>query len=159
MNGTPLRTNNRYSSFLLISGIRWSYLYNQAWWDFHSQHRTCKYSLVRDLGMYHQHMGQDWGNRQCLRKKEIKRGFNMGGSRIDFLAILVQNIWKKHASIQCWAIIGPPAKRHLNGVSHASQWLPTISASYLSHYLPNIRCASKTFWIRACLILVFFIID
>ena len=92
MNGTPLRTNSRYSCFLLISGIRRSYLYNQAWWDFHSQHRTCKYSLVRDLGMYHQHMGQDWGNRQCLRKKEIKRGFNMGGSRIYFLAILVQNI-------------------------------------------------------------------
>ena len=28
---------------------------------------------------------------------------------------------KYQASIQCWAIIGPPVKRHLNGVSLAGQ--------------------------------------
>ena len=28
---------------------------------------------------------------------------------------------KKLASIQCWTIIGPPAKRHLNGVSLAGR--------------------------------------
>ena len=30
------------------------------------------------------------------------------------------------ASIQCWAIIGPPAKRHLNGVSLADRWWPAF---------------------------------
>ena len=30
-------------------------------------------------------------------------------------------------SIQCWAIIGPPAKRHLNGVSLAGQCWPAKS--------------------------------
>ena len=28
---------------------------------------------------------------------------------------------KKHAIIQCWTIIGTPAKRHLNGVSLAGR--------------------------------------
>ena len=31
------------------------------------------------------------------------------------------------ASFQCWAIIGPPAKRHLNGVSLADQYWPAQS--------------------------------
>ena len=31
------------------------------------------------------------------------------------------------ASIQCWAIIGPPAKRHLNGVWLADRWWPAFS--------------------------------
>ena len=31
------------------------------------------------------------------------------------------------ASIQCWVIIGPPAKRHLNGVSLAGRWWPAYS--------------------------------
>ena len=37
----------------------------------------------------------------------------------------------KLASIQCWAIIGPPAKRHLNGVSLAGQWWPAFSGIWI----------------------------
>ena len=35
------------------------------------------------------------------------------------------------ASIQCWAIIGPPAKRHLNGVSLAGRLWPAFSAIWI----------------------------
>ena len=33
---------------------------------------------------------------------------------------------EKSQSLQYWAIIGPPAKRHLNVVSLAGRWWPTI---------------------------------
>ena len=36
---------------------------------------------------------------------------------VGFLAVLV----RIQASIQCWAIIGMPAKRHLDGVSQAGR--------------------------------------
>ena len=66
--------------------------------------------------------------------------FSMGGSRgrdrgsgppvknhknIGFLSNTGPDPLKNHsclASIQCWAIIGMPAKCHLNGVSLAGRW-------------------------------------
>ena len=59
------------------------------------------------------------------------------------------------ASIQCWAAIGPPAKRHLNGVSLAGRWCPTFSAIWI--LFPFIKKqfselwapSGRTFWIRA----------
>ena len=35
------------------------------------------------------------------------------------------------ASIQCWAIMGPPAKCHLNGISLVGQWWPDFSGSWI----------------------------
>ena len=61
------------------------------------------------------------------------------------------------AIIQWWAIIGKPAKRHLNGNSLAGRWWPAFSGIWiLSPSLKNIvRVAEldrtpsdKTFWIR-----------
>ena len=41
---------------------------------------------------------------------------------IGFLSKTGLNPLENHkATIQCWAIIGPPAKRHLNGVSLAGR--------------------------------------
>ena len=72
-------------------------------------------------------MGGSWGggggtgSPVCLWKITKIKGF---------LAILVQIAWKKtqsyQASIHCWAIFGPPAKRHLNWFSLAGQWCPLI---------------------------------
>ena len=43
-------------------------------------------------------------------------------------------------SIYSWAIIGPPAKRHLNGVSLAGGWWPIFSdvGSYIPSFLKKI---------------------
>ena len=41
------------------------------------------------------------------------------------------------ASIQCWANIGPPAKRHLNGVLLAGQWWPIYSDIWILYTLNN----------------------
>ena len=54
------------------------------------------------------------------------------------------------SSIQCWAIIGPPAKRHLNDGP-----LIVVFGSFLPHQTKKKLCQSwiptdKTFWIRAC---------
>ena len=46
-----------------------------------------------------------------------------------FLAIQVWIPWKSQsyqAMIECWVIIGTPAKRHLNGVSLAGRWWPRL---------------------------------
>ena len=43
------------------------------------------------------------------------------------------------ASIQCWAIIGPPAKRHSNGVSLAGQWWPTFRGIWIVPPLINLK--------------------
>ena len=37
------------------------------------------------------------------------------------------------ASIQCWAIISPLAKRHFNGASLFGRWCPTFSGICLDH--------------------------
>ena len=59
------------------------------------------------------------------------------------------------ASIQCWAIIDPPAKRRLNGVSLVGLWVLTFSGiwSSLPHYLKKklsvLDPLWQTSWIRA----------
>ena len=59
------------------------------------------------------------------------------------------------ASIQFWAIIDTPAKRHLNGVSLAGRWWPAYSGICLDRLsaLKNLvkvgTPSDKTFWIRA----------
>ena len=59
-------------------------------------------------------------------------------------------------SIQCLAIIGPPAKRHLNGVSLAGQWWAAKSGNWILHQTKKKRqCltpSDKTFWITACIL-------
>ena len=35
------------------------------------------------------------------------------------------------ANIQCWAIIGTPPKRHLNGVSLVGRWRPAYSGIWI----------------------------
>ena len=52
----------------------------------------------------------------------------------DFLAMLIRIPWKSQshqACIQCWAIIHPPAKCHLNGVLLAGQWWPALSGIWI----------------------------
>ena len=70
-------------------------------------------------------------NGLMLMDKYIKMCGSRGGDRgsrpnhknIGFLSNIspdpLQNHKSLQASIQCWATIGPPAKRHLNGVSLA----------------------------------------
>ena len=66
------------------------------------------------------------------------------------------------ASIQWWATIGPPEKRHLNGVSLAGRWWPAYSGILILSPLINLKkkngkknlvtvgpSLKKTFWIRA----------
>ena len=51
-----------------------------------------------------------------------------------FLAILARNTLKSQSyqsSIQCLALIGPPAKRHLNGVSLTGHWWPVNSGIWI----------------------------
>ena len=86
------------------------------------------------------------------------------------LAILVRIPLKSQSyqsSIQCWAIIGPPAKRHLNGVSMAGRcwhsksgiwilppliklkkryqsWIPSDKTFWFKHLF---WCSWKSFWI------------
>ena len=50
------------------------------------------------------------------------------------LAILVRiplKLQSYQSSIQCWAIIGAQAKRHLNGVSLAGRWWPANSGVWI----------------------------
>ena len=65
------------------------------------------------------------------------------------------------ASIPCWAIIGPPAKRHLNGVSLAGRVDGPLGGILILPPLINLKktkkkrqswrtSSDKTFWIRAC---------
>ena len=75
--------------------------------------------------------------------------------------MLVRNPLKSQsyqASIQCWAIIGPPAKRHLNGVSRRAVDSPLISGIWILPPLIKLKkktlsqsCtpSDKTFLIRA----------
>ena len=57
------------------------------------------------------------------------------------------------ASIQCWAIIGPPGKCHLNGVSLAGRWWSANSGILILPLLIKLKKmdppSDKTFWIRA----------
>ena len=82
-----------------------------------------------------------------------------------FLAILARTTLKSQSyqsSIQCWALIGPPAKRHLNGVLLAGHWLPVNSGIWILPPLIKLKTKNKktrqswtlsdaTSWIRACL--------
>ena len=50
---------------------------------------------------------------------------------VGSLSILVRIPLKSQSyqsSIQCWAIIGPPVKRHLNGVALTGRWWPANSS-------------------------------
>ena len=47
------------------------------------------------------------------------------------------------SSIQCWAIIGPPAKRHLNGVSLAGRRWPAYSGIWIHPPLIKLKNAVK----------------
>ena len=72
---------------------------------------------------------------------------------------------KNQASIQCWVIIGLPAKHHLNGVSLAGRWWPTfvriwiLFPSLTEKKTPEKKTAKNTvfivltlsFWIHACI--------
>ena len=55
-------------------------------------------------------------------------------------------------SIQCWAIIDPPAKRHLNGVSLAVDDGPllVLFGSSFPVSKKSWTPSGKTFWVRAC---------
>ena len=56
------------------------------------------------------------------------------------------------ASIQCWAIIGPPAKRNLNGVTLAGRYdgpLLMLFGSSSPLIKKSWTPSGKTFWIRA----------
>ena len=82
-----------------------------------------------------------------------------------FLAIVVRTPLKSQSyqsSIQCRAIIGPPAKRHLNGVSLAGHWWPVNSGIWILPPLIKLKTKNKkkrqswtpsdeTSWIRSCL--------
>ena len=50
---------------------------------------------------------------------------------------LLKNHKATETSIQCWANIGTPAKRHLNGVSLASRWWPAYSGIWILPPLIN----------------------
>ena len=57
------------------------------------------------------------------------------------------------ASIQCWAIIGTPAKRHLNGVSLAGRRWSADSGIWILSSLPkNISIGSPLTKLCACVI-------
>ena len=82
-----------------------------------------------------------------------------------FLAILPRTPLKSQSyqsSIQCWALIGPPAKRHLNGVSLTGHCWPVNSGIWILPPLIKLKTKNKkkrqswtpsdaTSWIRACL--------
>ena len=61
---------------------------------------------------------------------------------------------------QCWAIIGTPVKRHLNGVLLAGRWWPANSGILIlppiiklnkkKTFLKDLPYSDKTFWIRSC---------
>ena len=81
-----------------------------------------------------------------------------------FLAILARTPLKSQSyqsSIQCSVLIGPPAKRHLNGVSLAGHWWPVNSGIWILPRLIKLKKNNKkrqswtpsesTSWIRACL--------
>ena len=53
---------------------------------------------------------------------------------IGFLSNTCSVFWKSQsyqARIQCWVIMGPPAKHHLNGVSLAGSWCPAYSGIWI----------------------------
>ena len=91
----------------------------------------------------------------------IKRGDGGSGppwkvtKNIGFLSNMVPDPLKTQSyqsSIQCRAIIGPPAKRHLNGVSLAGRWLPANSGIWIPpHQAKNpskLDPSAKTSWMR-----------
>ena len=58
------------------------------------------------------------------------------------VAILVRTPLKSQSyqsSIQCWAIIGPPVKRHLNGISLAGHWWPVNSGIWILPHLIKLK--------------------
>ena len=65
------------------------------------------------------------------------------------LAILVQVPLKSQShqsSIQCWATIVPPAKRHLNGVSLAVRWWPVNSGIWILPLLIKLKKKLDPLW-------------
>ena len=61
------------------------------------------------------------------------------------------------ASIQCWAIVGTPAKRHLNGVSPTGRWWPANGSILIlssTKFKNKLDPSDKTFWIRARMVYV-----
>ena len=73
--------------------------------------------------------GSTWGQGVRTPLKNLKKyiGFHSNTGRSGFPEI-AQGY---KSSIQCWAIIGTPAKRHLNGVSLAGRWWPSFSSIYM----------------------------
>ena len=59
------------------------------------------------------------------------------------------------ARIQCWAVFGTPAKRHLNGVSLSAEDGPllVIHSSTKKKGCQNETPSEKTFWIRTCVMI------
>ena len=57
-----------------------------------------------------------------------------------------QNIQSYQASIQRWAIIGTPAKRHLNGVSLAGQWWQAFSDIWILSPLKKTKTSKLQSW-------------
>ena len=81
----------------------------------------------------------------------IQRGGGGGGGRFP------EKSQSYQARIQCWAIIGTPAKCNLTDVSLASWWWPTDSGLWIlsspstkKNVVKIWPPLTKTFWIRAC---------
>ena len=63
-----------------------------------------------------------------------------------FFAILARNTLKSQSyqsSIQCLALISPPAKRHLNGVSLVGHWWPVNSGIWILPPLIKLKTKNK----------------
>ena len=74
---------------------------------------ACKYMLIHVLHVRIQRGGGGAGGPDLTPKNH---------KNIDFLRNNgLSYMYMYQASIQCWAFIGPPAKRHFNGVSLAGR--------------------------------------
>ena len=102
---------------------------------------------------------------KCGKQHMLRTPLLKNHKTIGFLATLVQIPWKiikLPSQIHCRAVIGTPAKRHLNGVSLAGRSWPAyiavwiLSLSSLTKKTKQKKTflswnpSDKTFWIRAC---------
>ena len=102
-----------------------------------------EFSLYANFSAY----SISWNVRHfTIRHARIKRG-DRGTlpswkitNLLGFL-VRVRIPWSYQISVQCWAIIGPQAKRHFNGVSLAGRWWPAF-IGILSLPLPICRSLS-----------------
>ena len=135
--GLQIRVRNWKLFFLFLNqNICCGYSKEPSRWDDSFEHPKHMFNLIdkKIIAILHKLFLLNWpyGVRSPLPLKNHKN--------IGFLSIICPDLLKSQsyqASIQCWGIIGTPAKHHLKCVSLEGQWWPAHSNIWILPPLIN----------------------